>query len=189
MAKRPFLVRDFQADLEVRGGDGRTVVGLCAPFSTPAEISDISGRYTEDIAPTAFDRTLAERGPERVKFLCQHDRTGLPLGRAVVLEPRPEGLWGEFRVSATPAGDHALELIRDRALDSLSIGFQPIRDKWNATRTAVTRLEVRLAEVSACWAPAYETAAIAGVRSAVADDPQYDRERWLHRLRIKGLAI
>lgn len=165
MAKRPFLIRDFQADLEVRGGDGRTVTGLCAPFSTPTQIRDSEGSYTEDIAPTAFDRTLAERGPGRVKFLAQHDRTGLPLGVAVVLEPRPEGLWGEFRVSATPAGDQALELIRDGALDSLSIGFQPIRDRWNATRTAVTRLEIRLAEVSACWAPAYEMAAIAGIRN------------------------
>lgn len=182
MTTRPFLTRDFAADLEVRGGDGRTVVGWAVPFDAPTAIQDASGSYEETFRRGAFARTLTERGPERVKFLAQHDRAGLPLGRAVVLEERPEGLWGEFRVSDTTAGDEVLTLIRDRALDSLSIGFSPIRDRWNRARTAVERLEVRLAEVSAVWSPAFSGAAIAGVRSAF--DPSSDRERWRHRIAI-----
>ena len=163
MAKRSVLTRGWPADLEVRG-DGRTVVGIACPFDAPTEIRDGSGRYVERFKRGAFARTIRERGPGKVKFLAMHNRESLPLGRAVSLSEDAAGLWGEFRVAATTAGDEALELIRDQALDGLSIGFAPIRQKWSADRTEVERLEVALREVSAVWAPAYEQAEIAGVR-------------------------
>ncbi|MCB1041139.1 MAG: HK97 family phage prohead protease [Acidimicrobiales bacterium] len=161
---RDQLHRAHPADLELRG-DGRTVVGLAVPFDTPAPIRDATGSYAEVFRVGAFARTIAERG-DKVKFLAQHDRRSLPLGRALVLREDTAGLYAEFRVSQTQAGDEALELIRDGALDALSIGFRPIRDRWSATRSEVERLEVRLDEVSAVAFPAYEGALIASVRTS-----------------------
>jgi phage head maturation protease len=105
MAKRPTLTRDFTTKLEVRGHENRTVYGLCCPFNKPATITDPSGRsYTERFKAGAFARTLEERGAGRVKFLAQHDRAGLPLGSAVLLEEHEAGLCGEFSVSQTRTG-------------------------------------------------------------------------------------
>lgn len=159
------LTRTFSADLELRGDDGRTVVGIAAPFG---EVIDL-GRYREVLRHGAFARTIAERGAASVKFLAVHNDRQLPLGRATLLREDTSGLYAELRVSKTQAGDEALELIRDGALDGLSIGFNsvPATDRWNQDRTHVERTEVRLHEISAVPFPAYPSARVAAVRSHV----------------------
>jgi HK97 family phage prohead protease len=157
-------------DLEIRG-DGRTVYGLAVPFDSPTPIRDRSGTYDEVFRMGAFADTIRERG-DRVKFLANHDRQTMPLGKAIMLREDPAGLIGEFRVSATPAGDAALELIRDGVLDALSIGFAPIQSVGREGRDPVVeRTAVKLMEVSAVAFPAYEGALIAGVRSEDLDGP------------------
>ena len=162
-----YLNRAHQADLEIRG-DGRTVVGIAVPFDAPTPIRDASGSYTELFRRGAFAKTISERG-DRVKFLAQHDRRAMPLGRATLLREDAAGLYAEFRVSQTRDGDDALALIRDGALDALSIGFRPVKDVWNSDRSMVERTEARLDEVSAVSFPAYDGALIAGVRTAATD--------------------
>ena len=155
-------------DLEIRG-DGRTVYGLAVPYDTPTPIRDRSGTYDEVFRMGSFADTIRERG-DRVKFLANHDRQTLPLGKATSLREDPAGLIGEFRVSATDAGDAALELIRDGVLDALSVGFVPIEDRGRPGRDQIVeRLAVKLMEVSAVAFPAYEGALISGVRNV--DDP------------------
>jgi len=81
-----------------------------------------------------------------------------------MLEERDGGLYGEFRISKTEAGDEALELIRDGVLTNLSVGFQPLKDE---KRGGVTnRIKAHLAEVSLVTFGAYGDAAnIVAVRS------------------------
>lgn len=157
------LIRTNPADLELRGGDGRTVAGLAVPFDVPADIAEPGRSYRETFQRGAFSRTIAERA-DRVKFMAMHDRQRLPVGRASLLREDSAGLYGEFRVSKTAAGDELLELVRDGAVDGLSIGFRPLRDRWSPDHAQVERLEVALAEVSAVAFPAYETALVSAVR-------------------------
>lgn len=173
--------RAHQADLEIRGADGRTVVGIAVPFDRPSEVRSLAGRFTETFRPGSFARTIAERG-DRVKFLAEHDQRSFPLGRATLLREDTAGLYGEFRVSKTTAGDEALELIRDGALDSLSVGFKPVTggDQWATTRSHVDRLEVALYEVSATAFPIHEGAEIMAVRS-------FDQTGYLTATEIRAL--
>lgn len=158
-------LREYRfSDYEIRAeGDGRTLVGVCVPFDTETRIGN---RYTEVIRKGAFAKTTQERA-QRVKLLAMHDGQRLPLGAAQRLEETNDGLLGEFRVSRTTAGDEALELVRDGALDSFSIGFIPVaaRDKWNTDKTYVERNEVKLLEVSLVAFPAYDDAKVIGIRS------------------------
>lgn len=164
------LRHGFAAELSIRsGGDGRTVCGICVPFNTPTDVVDWGIRYQEQFAPGSFIETL-KRGAQRVKFLAQHDRGSFPLGRAELLVDDPAqypGLYGEFRVSKTERGDEALELIRDGALDGLSVGFVPIRSdpSRESAGALVTRHEVKLNEVSSVSFPAYDGARVNAVRS------------------------
>lgn len=162
------LIRATWADLEVRGGDGRTVAGIAVPFDEPTEINEYGRRYSEVFRRGAFAQTIRERGPKAVKAFAKHARERLPLGRAEVLREDAAGLWAELRISKTREGDEVLELVRDSALDGLSIGFQPIQDRWNRDRTEVERLNVKLLEISLVDYPAYAGAKVAGVRGAVA---------------------
>lgn len=157
------ISRAFAADLEVRADStGRTVHGIIVPFDTVARVSDGGPAYDEAFRRGSFAKTIAERG-DRVKLLSQHNARSNPLGRATLLREDAAGLYGEFRVSKTSAGDEALELLRDGALDSFSVGFAPVK---NEKRGRVTwRTEVALREASLVTFPAYEGALVGGVRS------------------------
>lgn len=154
-------------DLEIRAS-AREITGVVVPFGAPTRIGD----YLETFVRGAFTRTIAERG-HRVKLLFSHDPTR-PLGKAVLLTEELRGLIGTFKVARTTAGDEALELASSGALDSLSVGFQPIRDNWSKDRTLCDRLEVRLHEASLVAFPAYDGALVESVRSLDPYNPQHD---------------
>jgi HK97 family phage prohead protease len=180
--------RSWGGDLELRGGDGRTIVGIAAPFNAPTNITDHRGSYQEVIRPGAFARTIVERGPNRVKILAQHDARSLPLGRATALREDAAGLYLEARISKTAAGDEALELIKDGALDGLSIGFDVPKDgeRWSGNLREL--LGVRLFECSVVTFGAYPSALITGVRSApetIAYDPNFDPDFLRRRLSLR----
>ena len=176
---KPSITRATPADLELRGSDGRTIAGIAVPFDSPARIRDLDGEYVETFDRHAFDRTLAERGPEKVKFLIQHEGHNLPVGRAVTLRPEARGLFGEFHVSKTERGDELLELVKDGAVDALSVGFRLIRDRWSPARDQRRVLEAALNEVSAVGFPAYEAARIEAVRAATQPNLLAARRRLL----------
>jgi uncharacterized protein len=158
------LRRAFNGDMEIRSdGEGRTVCGIAVPYNVPTTIREFYDEYTEEFQRGAFSRTIAERG-DRVKFLYQHD-TSAPIGRATLLREDAAGLYAEFKVSKTARGDEVLELIRDGALDSFSVGFSPVSDETRDRGKHIVRTEVKLREVSAVTFPAYEGAVMSGLRS------------------------
>lgn len=158
------LLRSTTGPLAVRDtSEGRTIFGIAVPFGVPAEVDDGYGRFTEEFERGAFARSIEQRG-SKVKLFASHELRRFPIGRAARLEERPEGLWGEFVVSRTRDGDEALELVRDGAVDSFSVGFSPVKEKRRGS--TVVRTEVALREVSLVAFPAYPDALVAGVRSA-----------------------
>lgn len=159
------ITRHFTPDLEVRAdGAGRTVSGIVVPFETVASVSDGGPSYNEMFRKGAFAKTITERG-SRVKLLSQHNSRSNPLGRATMLREDSAGLYGEFQISKTRDGDDALELVRDGALDSFSVGFAPVKHVME--RRVKVRTEVMLRETSLVTFPAYEGALISGVRSTL----------------------
>lgn len=157
------ITRPFPVDLEVRAsGDGRTVAGIVVPYNRTAIVSDGGPRYEEGFRRGAFAKTIREAG-KRVKLLSQHNAMSNPLGRAMDLREDDAGLYGEFHVSKTASGDEALELLRDGALDSFSVGFRPVKHVKEGRVT--WRTEVGLREVSLVTFPAYEDALVSAVRA------------------------
>jgi len=153
--------RNYDATLEVRaGGDGRTVAGIAVPYDVEQRIGP---NLVEVFRRGAFEAVA--RNAHRVKMLFQH-KADAPIGRAIMLEERDGGLYGEFRISKTEAGDEALELIRDGVLSNLSVGFQPLRDEKR--NGVVNRIKAHLAEVSLVTFGAYgDAAAITAVRAEI----------------------
>lgn len=157
------MLTRFAPDIEVsRSGDGRTVCGLIAPFNIAATVDDGDGPYRESFTRSAFTKTIAERG-DKVKFLAHHNKRTNPLGRATLLREDASGVYGEFLVSKTQAGDEVLELVRDGVLDSFSVGFIPIRSRRNH-EGVVERSEVALRETSIVAFPAYADAVVSAIR-------------------------
>lgn len=158
------LSRAFVSDIEVRSdGGGRTIHGIVVPFGQVATVSDGGPVYREMFAPGSFARTIQHRGT-RVPLLSHHNSRTNPLGKATLLREDAAGLYGEFNVSRTAAGDEALELVKDGTLTSFSVGFRSIQKRMDGDVTV--RTEVGLRETSLVTFPAYEGAMVGGVRLA-----------------------
>ena len=152
--------RQFESDLEIRAaGDGRTIVGLAVPYNKEQRINS---QLTEVFRPGAF--SAVTRAAHRVKLLVGHDHQALPIGRATLLREDAAGLHAEFYVSKTDRGDQVLELVRDGALDQLSIGFLSLKDNRLASGV-IERIKAHLAEVSLVTFGAYgEMATVSALR-------------------------
>jgi HK97 family phage prohead protease len=158
-----FQFRTFRPDLEVRGGgDGRTVVGIAVPWNAPTRINE---SLVEEFVRGAFNHQM--NAPQKVKFAREHMLLGGTLiGAASLLRDDALGLYTELRVSKTPVGDETLELVRDGALNQMSIMFAE-RQNRRITGGVVQRVKAHLGEVAMVLEGAYgELASALGVRSA-----------------------
>lgn len=156
------ITRSFTPELAVRsaanGGDGRTVEGLAVPYGRPQRINP---DLVEQFARGAFNAQV--RAPNRVRFQRDHH---ILIGRAVELRDDAAGLWGAWRVSATPAGDETLTLVEDGVLDELSVGFRTRQDRRLPDGT-IERVRADLVEVSLVLEGAYGRGAlVSAVREA-----------------------
>ncbi len=164
------IFRSYEPDLEIRsGGDGRTIAGIAVPYNHPQRIN---GQLTEQFARGAFAKQL--KAGHRVRFTRDHyAQGGQVIGTTVLLRDDSAGLYGEWRVSKTSLGDETLELVRDGALNQLSIGFREGQNR-RLPSGAIERVTAELLEVAVVVQGAYgEHAAIAAVRA---------EEEELHRL-------
>lgn len=134
-------------------GDGMTFSGYAAVFNSR---SDDLGGFTETIAPTAFDKSLSQK--RAIRMFWNHN-TDIPLGSTktnLALAKDERGLLATARLPDTTAGHDMAELVRSGIVDSMSFGFQTVRDAWSEDLTQRELIEARLFEVSPVtgW-PAY----------------------------------
>lgn len=171
-------------DIQVESGDGRTVEAYAAVFDTPTEIRDRDGHYMEIIAPGAFNKTLEERGTRFGVFynhgLTLHgsssERGSVPIGTPLEVRVDGRGLYTRTRYHRTPLADEVLEAIREGSITGYSFSGRFIqsspsrvpRRRPGAELPTITRTEIKLAEYGPTPIPAYEDAAILGVRSLAA---------------------
>jgi HK97 family phage prohead protease len=151
--------RNYSVNLELRANsDGRTIFGIAVPYNKEQRITST---MIEVFRKGVFSEVI--KAPHRVKLLRGHGENNV-LGRATLLRETDDGLYAEFKISKTREGDEALELVKDGALDQLSVGFMPIKNKKRPDGV-MERLKAHLAEVSLVTFGAYgELAAITGMR-------------------------
>lgn len=161
------LYRSFTPDLEVRSdGDGRTIVGIAVPYGRTINVP--SEGIRERFARGAFNHQL--RAANRIAFARDHlPFGGVLIGSTKLLRDDAAGLYGEWRVSRTAAGDETLELVRDGALRELSVGFKERRNRMVADPGGpiTERVKADASEVAVVMAGAYGRAGavMTGVRS------------------------
>lgn len=114
--------------------------------------------WTEIIAPTAFNKTIADGSD--VKFLYEHDYTNV-LGRvkngSLVLENRTDGLYFDCKLPDTQLARDVWELVQGGYVQGISFGFRVIQDEWGWEDNEEVRVlkEVALFEITTCLEPAY----------------------------------
>jgi len=158
------------AGFEVReADDGHHLVGVVAPFGALYD----AGTYLERFAPSAFDKTIQERGT-KIALLEQHATDRMPIGRAVSWQKTNDGLIADFLLARTERANEARTLAMDGFVTGFSVGFIPVRTKNEELngRQVRTRLEVKLDHVGFVRNPAYSDAQLLSVRQYDPDDPE-----------------
>lgn len=187
------FVRSFPlSDISIRaGGDGRTVDAYATVFDTPVPIHDQDGDYIEVIDRRAFDRILPKLAPSggraawRVGVFYNHgmtlhgtpsDLNSMPIGVPLEIKADGHGLFTRTRYSKGPEVDRILEAINEGSLSAYSFSGRfdrsdpmPPRGGFRADRRGnlptARRTESTLREYGPTPFPAYQDAAIVGVRA------------------------
>lgn len=116
------------------------------------------------VMPGAFDVSLRQRGPRRIPMLFQHNPAE-PIGVWLELREDFRGLYVRGRLIPDVArAREVLTLIREQALDGLSIGFRTVKGRIDP-RTRVRRLDaIDLWEISVVTFPLLNGARVHSVK-------------------------
>lgn len=164
--KRFFSLKDSPLCVEERalggGGTQAVIKGLAIAYNSPSHpLYENGKRFIETIAPTALSKTLSDGGKSvRAYFNHDSDRViGSVKSGSLKLSPTERGLEVEITPPNTSWGKDAVEAVRAGLCEGFSFGFNVIKDSWEKggagelpTRTLK---EIRLAEVSPVYSPAY----------------------------------
>jgi HK97 family phage prohead protease len=137
---------------EIRATDPekREVSGIAVPYN---DTIDIGGGWTERFEKGAVDLTAD------VKLFRDHTDI---IGVVTEMEESDEGLLIRAKISETVLGNETLNLVKDGAIRSFSVGFIPVTDETKGK--SIIRKKVKLKEVSLVAFPAYEKAEVLSVR-------------------------
>lgn len=167
---RGYVTPELEILSRAKGGDGRTIYGILVPYNVRQRITpDLVEQFRMGAAAHQVSQ------PRRMKFAREHLKFGGTLiGRAAELDEQSVGLIGHLRAAKTPAGDEAVELAREGALDELSVGFRAVRSRRLPDGT-VERVRADFLETALVLSGAYgQGARVLGVRSADGAGDQAD---------------
>jgi len=141
------------------GESPRSISGVAVPWNTEATVSDGTR--------VRFERGSLPVSGKKPKLLKYHD-SEQPVGVVTGRLDSEEGMLFTARISATSEGNDMLELIKDEAVDSVSVGVDVIDASYDDNGTMVIK-KANWVELSLVTAPAFKGAMITEV---AATEPQ-----------------
>ena len=144
-------------------------IGLDGTFEGYASLFRVADLGRDIVEQGAFRESLVRRGPAGIKMLWQHDPAE-PIGRWTTLIEDQRGLFVRGRLSLAVARAREIHaLMREGAVDGLSIGFRPEKARTEP-RTGLRRLErVDLWEISIVTFPMLPQARVSAVKAMPRD--------------------
>jgi len=149
--RSPICLRAAEFRAEGDAGDGRTLEGYAAVFSTPTRIQSWEGEFDEEIAPGAFKRTLRSRTPVLQFDHGRDQRTGtVPIGSIEELKEDSSGLFVSARLFDNDLVEPIRQAIAGKAITGMSFRFAVADERWTDAK-GVRVKEGELAEL--LWQP------------------------------------
>ncbi len=136
--------------------------GIFEGYASIFNATDGSG---DQVLPGAFSKSLAIRGVKNIRMLFQHD-PGQPIGTWLSIRQDSTGLYVRGKLSMDVQRSAELAgLLRDGAIDGLSIGFKTIR-ALREPKTGIRKLViVDLWEISLVTFPMLTSARVASLKA------------------------
>lgn len=150
-------------------------------FTGYASLFGITDLAKDRVAKGAFQKSLVARGISGVRMLFQHDPNSV-IGLWTDIHEDARGLRvkGQLNLEVARARE-VLALMRDKALDGLSIGFRTVRSRKEMGSSVRTILEADLWEISVVTFPMLPSARVSDVKAAAPFPTTREFEMWLRR--------
>lgn len=147
-------------------------------FSGYRNVFDVKDSYGDVVKKEAFIGSLNDwqaKG-KMPPILWQHDR-GQVIGVWTKLYEDDKGLFGEGKllIDDVAKAKEAYALIKNRAIDGLSIGYRTQKWAWNDDDSVLELLEIDLKEVSIVTFPANSDSTVSQVKYQAQQDV---KKRW-----------
>jgi hypothetical protein len=146
----------------------REISGVAVPYNKPATVS---GGQSVMFKPGSL---IIEAG-RKPKLMKYHDSTQI-VGVVQAIQETADALMFTAKISASRDGNDALELVKDGAIDSVSVGVDPIDAEYDdAGNLVVTKGLLR--EISLVAEPAFRDARITRVAAAKITNNQVEETK------------
>jgi len=166
------------------------VLGEVEPDGSFAGYASLFGRVDlgKDLVERgAFARSLKERGTGGIRMLYQHD-PAQPIGTWTEIREDTRGLFVRGRLARDVArGREVLSLMRQGALDGLSIGFRTVKARSDAPTGVRHILEADLWEISVVTFPMLPGARVETVKGR--RQPALPTMVAIERALVKGTGL
>jgi HK97 family phage prohead protease len=137
-------------------------------FEGYASVFNIADAGGDIVAPGAFTASLRNRGSGNIRMLFQHD-PAQPIGKWLDIRQDDTGLFVRGRLSLDVRRAAELAgLLRDGAIDGLSIGFKTIRARRDRRSGIRTLTKIDLWEISLVTFPMLASARVTALKTHTA---------------------
>ena len=158
---------DLAADFELKAYHDDDDDDKKGQFEGYASVFGNKDLGNDVVVQGAFDKSLRNKDPKRVKMLFQHD-TKTPIGIYTDIREDRKGLYVKGQLAMnTQKGREVYELMKMGAIDGLSVGYRVDAKGYSYDERGKKRLlkEVDLMEISAVTFPMNPRARIRSVKS------------------------
>ncbi len=185
--------------MKIKGNEGRIIVpvqdfkygdtkgiftcyGNVKNFIDHARDRTVDGCFMKSILKHKTNGTMPRQ-------LWMHDPRSLPVGPWIDMVEDENGLWMEGKLSDTTQGRDIRTLAQDKALDSFSIGYRTISEKWNSTLGCNDLLELDIMEVSWVNFACNELSTLESIKSRVNETGVISKADLREVLQSSGLQL
>lgn len=141
----------------------------------------LDGAYIESISKHKADGTMP-------KMFWMHNPYETPIGKWVEMREDEKGLYMEGEFANTEKGREIYELMKMGALDSFSIGYRVIEEKWNSQKGCNDLLKLDIKEVSVVTFACNEESRLQDIKSKMEDGELPTKRELQDLLRGTGLS-
>ena len=149
------MLLTFSSAIESSDTERRVIAGKIVPYERVGNTS---------AGPVVFAKDSIEIGdPGKIKMLMQH-KNDMPIGRMQKYQKTDDGIYAQFKVSASMQGQNALVLAQEQLVDGLSVGVEVTGSKQTKDYLYVTKATLK--EVSLVETPAFAEANVTKVAAS-----------------------
>lgn len=119
------------------------------------------------------------------KMLWMHNPYDLPVGKFTEMREDSKGLFLKGKLSQTTMGKDIEILAKDGALDTFSIGYRVIEEKWNHEKQCNDLIELDIKEVSWVNFGCNEESRLVGIKSKL-EEGELPTQRELQKFLVEN---